>query len=93
MAKIVRDPKTEEVITIDEKKHPNWKTKFYHRSGVPFKGAKKIKEQKEADTESKTSLLESMEIETLRTIYEETLWKKVAPRYKNDKTWIISKLV
>jgi len=34
--KIVFNPKTQEVIEIDETKEPNWQKVYYHRSGAPF---------------------------------------------------------
>jgi hypothetical protein len=47
-------------------------------------------------TESKTAkdlvALEDMSIEELQAIYVEKTGKQLAPAYKNNKEWIISKL-
>ena len=42
--KKVMDPETREIIMIDEKKEPNWMTKYRHNSGKAFAWAKPVKE-------------------------------------------------
>lgn len=85
--KIVFDPKTEQVIEIDETKEPKWQQKYRHRSGKPFVWVEPTKE------EAKKDVLDDLDIEVLRGIYEDKLGKPVANRYKNDKDWILDQLV
>lgn len=85
--KNVLDPKTNEIIVIDETKEPNWKTKYLHRSWKPFE----IDHNEESQVSWET-VLNDISIEELQWLYEWEFWKKVPVNKKNDKEWIISKL-
>lgn len=86
-------PEQKKVIMIDEKKEPKWQTKYRHNSGKPFAWAEEKKAKEKEKKEAKEETLDMLDMESLHKLYEKQLGKKVAPRYKNDKNRIISKLV
>ncbi len=82
--KIVFDPKSKQVITIDETKEKTRKKKYYHRSWVPFEGADEPK-IKDADYEDLSN-------EKLCELIEEKFGKAVPNTRANRRTYLLKKL-
>lgn len=80
--KIVFDPKTQEVIEVDETKDPNWQKKYYHRSWVPFGWTATIP----------TINYEDLTNEKLCELIEEKTGKPVATAYKTRRQRLLAKL-
>jgi hypothetical protein len=80
--KIVFDPKTQQVIEIDESKEKDRQKKYYHRSGVPFAWSE---QWLQVDYDDLTT-------EKLCELVEEKTGKPVAPAYKTRRTRLLSKL-
>lgn len=80
--KIVFDPKTSQVIEVDETKEPDRQKKYYHRSGIPFQWqeVKQSFDYKDLSTEKLCDLVEAKQ------------GKPVATAYKNRREWLLSKL-
>jgi len=79
--KIVFNPKTQEVVEIDETKEPNWQKVYYHRSGVPFEWAT----TQEINYNDLTN-------EKLCELIEEKTGKPVAVAYKTRRQWLLAKV-
>lgn len=80
--KIVFNPKTQEVVEVDETKEPNWKKVYWHRSWVPFEWTTTIPEINYEDLTN----------EKLCELIEEKTGKPVAVAYKTRRRWLLEKL-
>lgn len=105
--KIVFDPELSVVKHIDENREPNRQEKYWHRSGKPFVLTEKnivqkieeVVEKLESSPESfeddewENQDFEDVDLESLRTLYEEKFGKTVSNRYKNDIDFISKKIL
>ncbi len=80
--KIVFDPKSQQVIEVDETKEKDRQKKYYHRSWVPFDWAKDVI----------TFDYNDLTTEKLCELVEEKMGKPVASAYKTRRSWLLAKL-
>lgn len=85
--KKVFDPKSKEIVIIDETKHADRQSKFYHWTGVPFVWQEVIQEPKEIQQPVQVEYT----LEDIQSQYE-AKFGKLPPRYKNDIERLSKKL-
>lgn len=90
------DKETREITQVDSDIDPQWQHNYLHRSGQPF-----IVEEEPTPDEPTLEIVEDQEmpqdvggmtLEEAQVKYVDVTGKELPARYKNDLTWLLSKI-